>query len=255
MRLYYLDESEGGEYYVRSALGVNAEVWSEVFNFIKNWRKEVKNMYRIPMHKELHAYELLHGHGLLKYENGNYKPLEICEGVQVFNSGLQLLESIAVAFNKQFEVINVSLKKNEYHPIDVVTLERILNRIHSSASASDVERYVFCIFDKGKEKSITQFYRKALTFNPIPSKFGAWESGDKIKHIPPKNIVGGPAFRSSKDDYFLQLVDFVAHALLKKDEKPTERIKKYRINLSFDSLDVCLNKKASEYDEKGIVRR
>lgn len=28
MRLYYLDESAGARYYVRSALGIDAEVWS-----------------------------------------------------------------------------------------------------------------------------------------------------------------------------------------------------------------------------------
>ena len=30
MRLYYIDESEGPRYYVRSALGVDAERWNEL---------------------------------------------------------------------------------------------------------------------------------------------------------------------------------------------------------------------------------
>jgi len=48
VRLYYLDESEGKRYYVRSALGVDEEVWNEVFNAIRDWRREVMRLYHIP---------------------------------------------------------------------------------------------------------------------------------------------------------------------------------------------------------------
>lgn len=253
MRLYYLDESEGDQFYVRSAIGIDAEIWSEVFGHIKDWRKEVKRTYRIPMHKELHAYELLHAKGLLRYEKGKYSRITQDEGVNIFIQGLQLLENISGAFGSQFEVINISLKKSDFEKVDIISLEKMLNRIHSSAA--DVGRYVFCIFDEGKEGKITHFYRKALTHNPIPSQYGNWENGSRLKHIPPKRIVGNPAFRKSSDDYFLQVVDFVAHALLKKDEQPTERINKYKLNKSFDILDSCLNKKASKYDKQGVVRR
>ena len=38
MRIYYIDESEGPRYYVRSALGVNAERWNGLHGRIQDWR-------------------------------------------------------------------------------------------------------------------------------------------------------------------------------------------------------------------------
>jgi hypothetical protein len=251
VRLYYLDESEDANYYVRSALGVDAEVWSEVFSRIKDWRHQVKNKYRIPMHMELHAHDLLRGKGLPKFENGKYVQLCVDDGVAIFKNGLEQLERISKDFSKQVEVINICLSKKKYpNKTECYSLERILNRIQKSSEI--VDRYVFCIFDQGKEKQITSAYRKALNRNPIPSKYGKWENGGLYKNIPPKRIVGNPAFRSSKDDYFLQMVDFVAHARLKRDTPPNERVLKYKINETFNILDSCLNRDASDNESQGV---
>jgi hypothetical protein len=251
MRLYYLDESEGKDYYVRSAFGINAEVWNDVFSKIKEWRKHIKDTYLVPMHSELHAYELLHGKGLLKLENGVSKRLTIEEGASILQEGLQLIENIAHNFPKNIELINVALKKSDYSDADIVSLERMQNRIQTSTK--NAGKYAFCIFDEGKEMQITKFYRKALRYNPIPSHYGGWDTGKFTKNIPPDHIVGNPAFRRSKDDYFLQAVDFVAHAVLKKREIPTSRITKFKMDEYFDILDECLNKSASRYDKQGIV--
>ena len=65
MRLYYIDESEGPRYYVRSALGVDAERWNDLFRDIHAWRIELRDRYRIPTDRELHACDLLAGRGML----------------------------------------------------------------------------------------------------------------------------------------------------------------------------------------------
>ena len=253
VKLYYLDESVGPTYYVRSGIGINAEVWSEAFLHIQNWRKELRDIYHIPLSKELHATDLLGGRGRPVKEGHRYKGISKEKGVGIFIGGLQHLERIAQALSGGLEIINVSLEKSKYEDIDIVTLERMLNRIDRSVALEG--RYVFLVFDEGKETLITRVYRKALVYNPIPSKFGQWETGQRWKNIPPKHIVGGPAFRSSSSDYFLQLADFVAHALLKKDEPPIPRVKKYNIHKAFDILDISLNKKAGGDDAQGIVRR
>ena len=59
MRLYYIDESEGPRYYVRSALGVDGERWNELFGDIHAWRLELQERYGIPLSRELHACDLL----------------------------------------------------------------------------------------------------------------------------------------------------------------------------------------------------
>ena len=70
MRLYYIDESEGPRYYVRSALGVDAESWNELFADIYAWRVDLRDRYGIPIARELHASDLLAGRGLLA-QNGD----------------------------------------------------------------------------------------------------------------------------------------------------------------------------------------
>ena len=55
MRLYYIDESEGPRYYVRSALGVDAERWNDLAHDIREWRTELRDRYGIPVERELHA--------------------------------------------------------------------------------------------------------------------------------------------------------------------------------------------------------
>ena len=65
MRLYYIDESEGPTCYVRSALGVDAERWNDLFADIQEWRGQLQERHAIPTYRELHACDLLAGRGML----------------------------------------------------------------------------------------------------------------------------------------------------------------------------------------------
>ena len=71
MRIYYIDESEGPRYYVRSALGVpcplgvNAERWNGLHGRVQDWRTAMEADYRVPRSRELHACDLLAGRGKL----------------------------------------------------------------------------------------------------------------------------------------------------------------------------------------------
>ena len=256
MRIYYLDESEGPTYFVRSAIGVDEEAWNETFLSIQEWRRELASEYHIPLYAELHATDLLASRGLLVHERG--KPprrLHQDEAAKIFISGLQRLEQIGQSNPKGIEVINVSLPLQAGSDRTLDTLERILNRINISVSRATPKTRAFLVFDEGKEKQTIRSYRKMRTYNPIPSKFGSWPTGEKSKNIPIENIVGGPAFRSSAGDYFIQMADFVAHALLKKDERPIiPRIERYGLESAFDNLDKVLNKRAHPADEQGVVR-
>ena len=70
MRLYYIDESEGPRYYVRSALGIDGERWNDLSEDIHAWRVELGERYGIPLTRELHASDLLAGRGMLA-KNGD----------------------------------------------------------------------------------------------------------------------------------------------------------------------------------------
>ena len=89
----------------------------------------------------------------------------------------------------------------------------------------------------------------------MPSRYEVWEDGQATKDIPIERIIGGPSFRSSQDDDLLQMADLIAHALLKQEEEPSQRVKELGIHLAFGILDSALNRRASRTDPQGVVRR
>ena len=80
MRLYYIDESEGPRRYVRTALGVDAERWNDLFGDIYKWRRELQERYAIPPDRELHACDLLAGRGMLARNGGSNERLSPRQG-------------------------------------------------------------------------------------------------------------------------------------------------------------------------------
>ena len=252
MRLYYIDESEGPRYYVRSALGVDSDKWNDLFTYVHAWRVELRDRYGIPLNRELHACDLLAGRGLLAKNGDANERLSPQHGAEVFLSGLCRLEATARNLGG-IEVINVCLHKPRSRNHEQASLNRLLNRINTSVAAA--ERHAFLIFDEGREEMISRLYRKLKVRNQVPSRYEAWEDGEKTRDIPNQQIIGGPAFRSSKSDYLLQVADFIAHALLKQEEAPIPRVEDYAIDRAFSILEAALNRNASRSDPQGIVRR
>ena len=66
-------------------------------------------------------------------------------------------------------------------------------------------------------------------------------------------FIGGPAFRSSHSDHLLQMVDLIAHVLLKQQEEPSPRVKMLGIDVAFGLLDRALNRRASSGGEERVV--
>ena len=252
MRIYYIDESEGPRYYVRSALGVDAERWNDLFGDIHRWRRELQDRYAIPTDRELHACDLLAGRGLLARKGDSSERLSPRQGAEVFTDGLRRIEDAATRMGG-IEVINVCLHKPDGNSYEKVSLDRLLNRINNSVRAAG--RHAFLIFDEGREKMITRAYRRLRIFNPVPSRYELWAEGERTRNIPVENVIGGPAFRSSEGDYLLQMADLIAHALLKQEEEPVPRVEGLGIHEAFSILDRALNRKASRRDPQGIVRR
>jgi len=55
MRLYCIGESECPRYYVRSALGVNAERWNGLFRRVQEWRREMQDRYAVPLDRVIYT--------------------------------------------------------------------------------------------------------------------------------------------------------------------------------------------------------
>jgi hypothetical protein len=116
------------------------------------------------------------------------------------------------------------------------------------------DSHALLIMDEGKESEYTRLRRRMGVFNPIPSKFGVWrDTGTKTKNIPIDRIVEDPFFKKSDQSYFIQLVDFAAYALLRR-EHPIPSKSKYGLHEAFNVLKQILVQEASPRDPEGIIR-
>ena len=252
MRIYYIDESEGPRYYVRTALGVEAERWNDLHARIIDWRLRLEERYAVPPDRELHACDLLAGRGKLARIDGSDRRLLPEHGTEIFVGGLQLVEDAARTIGG-VEIVNVCLHKPEIRGHERASLDRLLNRINTSVASAN--RHAFLIFDEGREDMVARLYLRLRSRNPVPSRYKAWEDGERTKDIPIERVIGGPAFRSSHSDHMLQMADLIAHALLKQEEEPSPRVKRLGIDRAFGTLDRALNRRASRRDPQGVVRR
>ena len=163
MRLYYIGGSEGPRHYVRSALGVDAERWNELFRDLHSWRLDLRDRYGIPLCLELHASDLLAGWGMHARIGDTAERLTRQQGAEVFLSGLRRLEDAARSMGG-IEVINVCLDKAESRRYEQVSLDRLLNRINTSVAS--VGRHAFLIFGEGKEEMIARDLPEAQGSQP-----------------------------------------------------------------------------------------
>ena len=189
MRLYYIDESEGPRYYVRTALGVDAERWNELHARVRDWRTEMQDSYAVPADRELHACDLLAGRGKLARIDGADRRLSPRHGAEIFTGGLRVIEDAARTIGG-VETVNVCLRKPDVRGYERASLDRLLNRINTSVASAN--RHAFLIFDEGREEMVARLYRRLRSRNPVPSRYEAWEDGERTKDIPIERVIGGP---------------------------------------------------------------
>jgi hypothetical protein len=132
-----------------------------------------------------------------------------------------------------------------------VLFERLLNRINRAAEVQNGHALVVC--DQGKEARYTRLVRKMGVYNPIPSRLGEWPEGTATRNIPIERILEDPVFKASERSYFIQLVDFCAYALLRR-ERPLPSKSRYGLHLAFNALGPILATEATQYDPEGILR-
>ncbi|MBF8642297.1 MULTISPECIES: DUF3800 domain-containing protein [Pseudomonas] len=235
MYLFYMDDSGENGSHIFTALGVHEKNWREVFEAIRNYRKELSKRAGIYMNKELHATKFVSGRGR---PSKNF--LDVARREKIFAYTLKTLANLGPEKLLLFNVVN---RNQEW------AYERILNRINRTMEARD--DYAIIISDEGKEAEYTKLVRKMGAYNPIPSKFGVWDDDDATRNIPIKRIIEDPVFRNSETSFMIQVVDFCAYALLRK-EMPNPR----RPTLSdhFQLLEGICFKHANKKDPFGVIR-
>lgn len=234
------DSAEAGHAYIFSAIAVPTSSWNEVFGVLRSWRAHLRDVHGIPVRQELHATQFLSGRGSL----GANGVISRHKRAQIFHKSFQVLEYLHRHGVRVFNVCHVGDQDRAF--------ERLLNRINRTMQSWDSYAHLIC--DEGKEAQYTKLVRRMRVFNPIPSRYGVWlDTGQNSRNITLDRIIEDPQFKDSKTSYYIQMADFVAYGLLRR-EFPTPRIRKYGNHKSFDQLDTCLTKVCNRRDPKGIIR-
>lgn len=274
--LFYVDESYDAQKFCLSAIMLRHDKWRDAFEMVKAHRAKLKQTDGIYVRKEIHAREFIKGRGhvapdiVTKHRRS-----------QIFQGWLQLAASLP-----SVAIFNCCLASAEHPDPQMVAWDRLVNRIcrtmqtfeddFSGTHLKVIEENTKCepdalaaigarlrpdcramiVADEGHENEITKAVRRMQVFNPIPSKFGSWGSAGYTKNIPAHRLLEDPVFKSSAQSYFLQLVDAVAFALLKREVAATPVVARYGYDKMFDQTiaPVCF-RPASKGDPLGIVRK
>lgn len=286
VRFFYVDESYDRSKFCLSAIGIRHSHWQEAFDEIKAHRESLKAVYGIPLRTELHATEFVHGRGRIsqqlvtKWARSRIfldtlnlvarLPETMLFNVCLPNKGIA--ETQMRAWDRLINRIERTMREMDDRELPLrnqlvtavnnsITTEEVPTTI-SPTVAEQIETRLkayraraFLIADEGREREITTAVRRMHVFNPVPSRFGQWSSGSRTQNIPTVRIIEDPVFKRSDRSYFLQLADFVAFALLKREVAPTPTVAKYDIHKMFDeSLAGVCYRRASPRDPLGIVR-
>lgn len=236
MYIFYMDDSGEGGTHMFTAIGVHSRHWKEVFAEVIRFRKELRKHAGIYMNKELHATKFVSGRG-----RPSDKHLDKEMRERIFSYALKTLANVGPEKLMLFNVVN---RNQEW------AYERILNRINRTMEAKD--EHAIIISDEGKEGEYTRLVRRLGAYNPIPSKFGTWDSGPEVsKNIPISRVIEDPIFRNSEASYLIQMVDFCAYALLRKEIPHPSRPS---LSDHFKTLEPICFKSASKNDPFGIIR-
>ena len=238
MYLFYIDDSGDEKLAIFSALAIPVEQWHNSFKFVRDYRRELKRQFGIYPYKELHACKFVSGRGrpspsiITKHQRAT-----------IFHHTLDVVSELPGV-----KLFNAVFPKSDQN----VAFEWLLNRMNRALI--DWNSYGLIISDEGKENIYTKIVRKMYVYNPIPSKFGVWaDTGKTWKNIPLERLVEDPFFKDSSQSYFIQLVDFCAYALLRR-ENPIPSKNKYGIHEGFSRLKDILVTEANKKDSEGIIR-
>jgi hypothetical protein len=252
MYLLYVDESGDpgpkgvGEHLILSGLIVHESRWSECFRIVKDLRQSLRSEFEIRRNQELHANRNIAGRGALW---GRRWP--VADRIRLFQLVLE-----AVAQMPGVSVINVCVRKVD--PVfdgkrgrDVLEkawallLQRFHNYIDSRRGRS-VSEYGMVIHDSGHTVEIRKLMRKLRVYNPVPGKFGG-----PSRNIPLTTLIEDPVPRDSFHAQFIQICDFIAFSLFRREEIVT----KYPgLEQVFEILNPVILREAARSDPWGIVR-
>ncbi len=238
MHIFYIDDSYDQELCVFSALALPVDQGQQAYKQVRDWWQSLQRTFGIDTQKELHAWKFVSGRG-----RPSERIITKSERATIFHDGLKMIAKLPGA-----RIFNVIFPKKD----DERAFARLLSRINRTLQAWGSHGILIC--DRGKDEAYTKLTRRLGTYNPIPDRSGIKSgAGLAYRNFPIDRIIEDPFFKNSDQSYFIQLVDFAAYALLRR-ERPIPSRNKYEIHIAFNHLAEILAREASRKDIEGIIR-
>lgn len=238
LHLIYIDDSADEALAIYSALAIPATQWRTAFQKVRQFRQDLRRTHGIYLFKELHAWKFVSGRGQI-----SNRTVTKYERAGIFGQTLDLMTQLPGA-----QLFNAAFPKAG----QAIAFERLLNRVNRALQGWNSHGVLIC--DQGNEAAFTRLVRRMGVYNPVPSRRGVWEdTGSTWKNMPIDRIIEDPFFKASDQSYFIQLCDFAAYALLRR-ERPLASKTRYGLDQAFARVSPILVRKASAKDPEGIIR-
>jgi hypothetical protein len=247
MYLMYVDESGdpgnsklASPHYVLSGLIVNVADWEKCLQRLKTFRKSISETYKLSVRAEIHTSELIRVDKILAYRK------------IVKKDRISIMRDYAAQLPIIFDtakIINICINKASHGGVpefQTMAWNRLITRYDTFLKKSVKDRGII-IADDSNEITLRNLLRKMRIYNPIKSHYQGYYNA------PVDSIIEDIFYRSSKNSYFIQSIDLVAHLLYRK-EYPKGSLKKYGVEKMFNKIEAILLKEAASGDPFGIVR-
>jgi hypothetical protein len=242
--LAYVDESgntglPGSRTYTLGCAFLDVDRWPDSFDAMIQFRRSLRDAYRLPVRAELKANYLLRGKGALW---GLHLTEAQRHAIYVEMMRLQAglgLQTYAIVINKQ-ELANRGRDENARE----VAWEFLLQRIERLTTTSHPPVTAMVVHDEGEEAVVRKIARKARRAGTAGSAFGTG-----YLNRPARLLVDDPVSRDSRQSYFIQLADLSAYAAFRKIHPPPARLTPIVHQDMWDELG------AATYEEANYLAR
>lgn len=254
MYLMYVDESgdcglvnSPTQFFVLTGFVLHDSDWRDYLDSLLTFRRDLRNRYGLKVREEIHAGPLLTHPGSLSRIHKSDR-LAILRGFADHVAGLTNARIINVVVDKSGKASGYDVFENAWQAL----IQRFENTIshRNFPGAGVAPEFGLIIPDHSDDKKIKALLRRSRRFNPIPNQ--PW-AGVGSRNLPLSSIIEDPAFRDSRESYFIQAADLAAF-LLYQHIAPSGYMKKKSGHNYFHRLRRVLCSQAARNDPDGIVR-
>ncbi len=195
--------------YSLGCLLISADSWIDATGAMVEYRRELRDLHRIPVRAELKA-------NILIRKTGKLRDLAIEPRIrkQIFRDHLRTVET----FDGEAFAIVVDKERRPTDDWAEVAWSNLLQRLERRATKSNPQETVMLIHDNGENAAIRKIARRARVRLTAGSAFG---EGHFVYSLP---LIEDPIPRDSETSYMLQLADMIAYAGWRTYMRPSRRV-------------------------------